>query len=1035
MYVKLLFPFFLFSCFLFQIPDVFAQAGQNDASFNVADNKYHFKAANTALLKQSDGKTLVANDWGNIMRLNSDGTLDETFLSGLGASGQINDALMQPDGKIILVGDFILYNELNEYSIIRLNANGSVDNTFLGDFINIDYAYLYTVALQSDGKILVAGSFTTCGGVTKNSMVRLNTDGSLDNTFDVGTGVFGASIGNQDIYDIVIQPDGKILVVGGFTKFNGFDRKGMVRLNADGSVDASFIVGSGFSGYIGYFFARVYALALQPDGKILVAGAYYGYNGTNRPCLVRLNTDGSIDNTFDTGIGFNDIVHSVVLQSDGKILAGGIFNTVNGIAKHGLVRLNADGSIDIGFDVGTGITGGGFTFVYGVHGSVFEILLESDGKILLGGNFGFYNGVGVSKVMRLNTDGSLDMSFERGTGFNGSVIAITKQPDGKILVGGFVSSFNQTKIGRIIRLHPDGSVDNSFQTPILELDYDYGVYEIELQPDGKILVVGNLYESVSDTYKYVIRLNTDGSLDNTFQIQGAGLTGTVTSCKYLPNGKILIGGVFYSYNGIPTGGFIRLNTDGSLDTSFNGGATGISLLGLGEVSEIVLQPNGKIIAGGIFSEYNGVAKNNLIRANENGSIDTTFKSSGCNDWVSGIALQPNGKIIVGGAFTTCNGISRNRIARLNSDGSLDTSFKVGTGFKGGKYTAVLKLQLQDDGKVIVVGDFTSYNGIPIKNICRLNRDGSLDNTFQAGSSVDERIYTAIIDSNDKILIGGFFGKYQGSFRNGIARLQNCVGRISPKTLNPIIQETPYTQTFTQTGIPGNVTWQIISGSLPQGLSLNSSTGVISGTPTSVLTTTITLQVSNGICFSTEEFELKVSPCSVQILPDSLIVGTVGSNYSQTFTQIGISGNVTWQVASGNLPQGLSLNTNTGEITGVPIISDSTEFEIAVLGGVCLDKKKYQIKVLNAVSGCDINVYPNPTSQNLKIAFNNSYQGNYQIKLFDMLGREVLITNFVVKREKEWAILDIEDLIAEGVYILVVKGEFCEKLLKVIRVNE
>jgi uncharacterized delta-60 repeat protein len=320
------------------------------------------------------------------------------------------------------------------------------------------------IVVQSDDKILLCGVFTTYNGTIKNRIIRLNTDGSIDDTFDIGTGF------NSDVNTIAIQSDGKILVGGGFSTYNGFSINRIARLNTDGSLDVTFDIGTGFN-------LTVNKIAIQSDGKIIVGGFFSTYNGTSKNKIIRLNTDGSIDNTFDIGTGINSDVITIAIQSDNKILLGGNFTSYNGTSKIRIARINKDGSIDNTFIIGSGFAN-----------TVNVIAIQSDGKILVGGVFTSYNGTIKSRIARLNTDGSIDNTFDIEAGFNSTVNSIVVQSDDKILVGGFFATYKETSKNRIARLNTDGSVDNTFD---IREGFNSIVYDIAVKSDGQILVGGN----------------------------------------------------------------------------------------------------------------------------------------------------------------------------------------------------------------------------------------------------------------------------------------------------------------------------------------------------------------------------------------------------------------------------------------------------------------------------------------------------------------------------------------------------------------
>jgi len=215
--------------------------------------------------------------------------------------------------------------------------------------------------------------------------------GHVDTGFDPGSGA------DDDILTVAVQADGKVLIGGEFTTVEGAGRNRIARLNADGTLDTSFDPGAGADD-------RVRTVAVQPDGKILIGGSFTAVDGVARNRIARLNADGSLDTSFDPGTGADIAVRTMVVQTDGKVLIGGDFTTVNGVARSHIARLNADGSVDTSFNPGTGASA-----------TVYAVAVQPDGQVLIGGNFTTVNGVGRSRIARLNANGSLDTSFDPGT--------------------------------------------------------------------------------------------------------------------------------------------------------------------------------------------------------------------------------------------------------------------------------------------------------------------------------------------------------------------------------------------------------------------------------------------------------------------------------------------------------------------------------------------------------------------------------------------------------------------------------------------
>jgi len=371
-----------------------------------------------------------------------------------GVNSQINAVAIQGDGKIVIGGLFTeTLTGVTQNFIARLNANGTLDTGFntgsdVGTDSNVD-----ALAIQGDGKIVIGGQFTTARGVTQNRIARLNTNGTLDTGFNTGSDV-GVSSG---VNAIAVQPDGKIVIGGVFTNARGVTQNNVARLNTDGSLDTGFNTGSdiGVNG-------SVRSIAIQGDGKILVGGTFTTARGVTQNRIARLNTNGTLDTGFNTGsnIGCNGQVEAVAIQGDGKIVVGGQFTTARGITQNRIARLDTDGSLDFGFNVGGTI---------GVNGNVWSVAVQSDGKILVGGAFTTARGITQNRIARLNTNGTRDDQFNFspggaiGVGGAGTQVrAIAIQGDGKMVLGGTFTTARGFTQNRITRLDTFGLLDTGF---------------------------------------------------------------------------------------------------------------------------------------------------------------------------------------------------------------------------------------------------------------------------------------------------------------------------------------------------------------------------------------------------------------------------------------------------------------------------------------------------------------------------------------------------------------------------------------------
>jgi uncharacterized delta-60 repeat protein len=366
---------------------VCAQVAETDHTF-VLDGT-GFDGRVRALAVQSDGKILVGGDFSSyngttrnkLARLNSDGTLDNTFDANAVMSGSIMGIAIDENGAIVCVGSLT-------GSIKRLTSTGTNDGTFATVGTGLD-GIVNTIAIQPDGNIIVAGNFTSYNGTSRNRIARLTSTGALDGTFDPGTGL------NGFVRKVALQPDGKIIVVGGpsgFSTYNGFSRDNIVRIESTGAIDAGFVPPTNL-------LARMYDVKLQSDDKIVITGEYNGNINSIFNGVGRLNPDGSLDNTFNPT--FIQGGRAILIQADGKIVIGGIIST--SYLPQGFKRLNDNGTTDL-FAMGDG-------FVKTFDAEV-NALVAHDEKILAGGDFESFNGDVRGSVARITTCSSVTFSTQ-----------------------------------------------------------------------------------------------------------------------------------------------------------------------------------------------------------------------------------------------------------------------------------------------------------------------------------------------------------------------------------------------------------------------------------------------------------------------------------------------------------------------------------------------------------------------------------------------------------------------------------------------
>jgi uncharacterized delta-60 repeat protein len=774
-------------------------------------------ASVVALAVQADGKLLIGGTFTSLFPVNSSGVQSAAYLARINPDGSIDtnysttpnqevDAIaLQADGSAVIGGYFSalqaadMNSPVNAGFIARVQPNGSVDATMAPD---TEGGIVATVTDSTSGKIYVGGTFTSISGQSQPFLARLNPNGTLDTTYTPTL--------NGGVQTLVLQPDGKLLVGGSFTSADGIVRGFIMRLNPDGSVDGPFNPTAN---------GKINLIYLLSNGQMIISGLFSDLSPNGASAIgingfARLNSDGTLDETWNPNPSGGS-VFTIVPQSDGNWIVGGEFTSIGGVGRSGIARMTPDGVVDT-------------TFNPNPNAGVYSVVIQSDGKIVLGGGFTLiapitsvsantatnktittpYGAtitvpaagtsasvpIAVNHMARVNKDGTLDTTFFPDP--SDIVLSMALQSNGQIVVAGIFTSFDQwagptgTIRNYIGRINTDGSLDAGFNP-----DANAQINVVQLLSSGQMLITGAFTtlqpngSPTAVTANHIALLNGDGTVNPSLTTeQGVPGNQKITTMAVQPSGQILVGGSFNPINGAPGSNLIRINPDGSPDTSYNPVFDGpVNSIGVqpngsavseptsyalwlessgsirhayssssnGFVSVVVQQPDGKILVGGQFSTFAGVSTSaNMVRINTDGTVDTTFNPNP-NGAVDAIALQSNGQILIGGGFTTVAGQTYSYLARLNTDGTVDTKFVPAPDL------GVTCIAVQSDGKIIAGGYFSSVETtvsttLTIRGqLARFNSDGTLDTAYDPVLNGTPYVVT-LQPSDGKALIGGSF---------------------------------------------------------------------------------------------------------------------------------------------------------------------------------------------------------------------------------------------------------------------------------------
>lgn len=380
---------------------------------------------------------------GRVSAQTTPGTVDVSFTAAGVATNRVQAFALTADGGVLVGGRVAGTNGLG---LPQLGlAKLTSNGTVSATFAVPPVAQdVSALLVLPSGQILLAGQQTNgLNGVVR----RLNADGTVDGAFAPSLTVGG--VVSPRIYALAMQADGKILVGGSFSTAGILPRTNLFRLNADGSVDTAFRTNFVATG-------AIFDVAVQSDGAILIGGSFTNVNGTARRGIARLLSSGLVDTNFNPGTGVDGFVRTLKLQRDGRVVIGGFFQQFNGVARSSVARLMPSGALDLSFDPGIGARLNSDN-VSGEWPSVEVVALQVDGKALVGGKFDFFNSVARPNLVRLTLSGDVDSAFDPGTGPNAPVLALATQPDGKLLAGGEFVSINGVGAQRVARLLNDGT--------------------------------------------------------------------------------------------------------------------------------------------------------------------------------------------------------------------------------------------------------------------------------------------------------------------------------------------------------------------------------------------------------------------------------------------------------------------------------------------------------------------------------------------------------------------------------------------------
>lgn len=680
--------------------------GQRDPTY-ILDAPLGFSGGRMIMLP--DGGLLVAGYQGGmnkLLRFAVSGAWDPAFQ--VTANNTIIDLALMPDGRILMAGNFTEVNGEPVGRLARLLEDGQVDSSFS---INADWNnQIRRIVPTPDGHLLVGGTFSALGGVPRRGLARLHEDGTLDTVFDP----MANASSNYVTVNVLRYDDGGRILVGGAFEFPGVSApRNLLRLISDGTVDTTFTTGTGPS-------SSVYDIALRPDGSMIVGGAFLQYDGHLRRALVGLLPDGGIDTTFTTQVdhAFGPIVHCVTLASNDDVIVGGRISSVEGRFRMGLARLNANGALVTTFNPGRG-----------AGGLVRGMALMADGRIAIAGDHVSYNDSPRPYLSFLTSDGDLHPTFNGGAGPNGPVLLLQPLVGERLFIAGKFTAYDGVPVPRMAVVDAFGVLDTTVNFPSDALPIHMWPSAAIAFPDGSLLLASMPEYQPYNWTSALQRFMPDGSLDQDFTPPGP-IYGGIRAMALQQDGRILLGGSLRIGSPSATLGIARLMPDGSVDASFSVGV-GVAPASYGSVSALAPLPDGRIIIGGWFTHYRGVPASGIACLMPDGTRSPDFSTFGLTSayvdppGILSIAPLPDGRLVLTGWFNTYGGAPHNGMAIALPDGTQDASFSIGSGPEYVSKPYISQVLVDEQGRYIIRGLFHRFDGVARHRIARLLGGGGV----------------------------------------------------------------------------------------------------------------------------------------------------------------------------------------------------------------------------------------------------------------------------------------------------------------------
>lgn len=935
--------------------------------------KATFDGTNYVLIDAHDQK---------LIKLLGDGSIDPGFEPRSIVGFSFSNFIILDNDQILISGNYSKYDGQDVGPVFRVNADGTLDDTF-NNTGSSTIGQVNQMALDTEGNIYAIGFFTTFNGEsTPGGIIKLKSDGSVDPSFDRN---IAANILSETPRKLIIDQNNSIYLIG--ADFSNGNFKKVASLNSDGTANQSFAALEFNAGNSSF----EYSLELIGD-KLIMAADFFRTGSELRLGIATADLNGNLLSA-PTQFTKESTITSALVQSDEKVIVAGDFQFVNGIHKPGLVRLNADGTVDDSFSIGIDLNETSLN-------TINSLALQSDNKILIGGRV--FNQSFNAIVARLNPDGSLDHSFDDAPEIGNLVYKIHLLDDGRIVTMG--RNILNTSGGNMVILKTDGSLDNSFSTNVFQNEHI--IKEFKVLPDGTYLVGGEIQVS-----GFVFRIDTDGSL-----VSEITLENTVDALE-VTDSKFLIGGINTSGGSFSDKTFLR-QTDFDFNTQDQVSIGIVGFTNFGFYRDILNVDNNSILVAGFYDLINSQDHIGLSRITLAGSVDDQFNFN-VKGWVDKVIPVDSEHILAAGPFSQVNERNLFSLAKIKTVNTPAKITGTRTDFMTNEEQTIeieiddLIIEDPDDelGAMTIVmgqGESFSFDGNTVTPDQDFNGTLSVPIQINDGNDTGDvfNISIEVLPVNDPPEITGYSG---ASTTEEETSLNFSIDDFS------ITDPDNSSDAFTLVILEGE----------------NYSVDGLAVTPTTDFNGTITVLVNvNDGTDDSESFSVELEVTAVNDAP--VITGTSLSLTTDNETPFVV--NLTdLQVTDpdNSFPSDFTLTLVSGDnysIDGNAIVP-ATEFIGSITVPIFVNDGNIDSETFNLiievteVTGFElesiskkVEVFPNPVEGQLNLSIENQLFDDVQIRIINSNGFEVFNGNYRKNKELFHKVLDVNHL-GSGVFMI------------------